>query len=600
VTSVDFIKRPEVLRALESLVWDLVVIDEAHGLAGRSERFAASVVLGERARTLVLLTATPHSGDEDAFRRLCSIGDIAHQFPLSVFRRRRQDVALPLSRRTQWLHVAPTPAERAMHQTLADYVRLVARQRLHSTPAARLAMIVLYRRGCSSATALARSVERRLLLLATAGAVPFQPALPFNSDMAEDDEPVGELAAPGLAEPEDERTRLEAILALAREAQNRESKVHAIRRLLRRTNDRAIVFTEYRDTLDAVAAALPEFNCAVLHGALAATDRREVLHQFVSGAARVLLATDAASEGLNLHGRCRLVVNLELPWSPTRLEQRVGRVDRIGQTKRVHQILLVAAGTTEQSVVASHLQSRRAQADRTLGAMRPDLHDGREIAARILDGTAAPPDIAGPPVLPDGVVVPDLRDRAIEEAARATAARRLLPHRAAMVVPTRPFASAVRTARHGCWVFRISINGTEDDLLCETLLGAWYVTTRSRFATAREVVSHLDVSRRELLGAIRDEPPVVARLGAALHGSATAAIAREQAIIDTLEHRRARLAATLIQRALYDRRLERDTAAQRGVLEEALAHCRRRLEHLIRKRGPGLVVVEPAFAVIFR
>ena len=67
----------------------------------------------------------------------------------------------------------------------------------------------------------------------------------------------------------------------------------------------------------------------------------------------MLLATDAASEGLNLQHRCRLVVHLEVPWTPTRIEQRVGRVDRIGQSRTVHQVLLVAGGTVEESRVAT-------------------------------------------------------------------------------------------------------------------------------------------------------------------------------------------------------------------------------------------------------
>src|SRR5688572_22470803 len=118
VTSADYVKRPEVLRALEDLVWDVVVVDEAHGLAGRSDRHAAACLLGERARTLVMLTATPHSGDDDAFRRLCSIGDIYRRFPLAVFRRTRQDVGLASSRRTRWLEVTLSPAELDMHSAL--------------------------------------------------------------------------------------------------------------------------------------------------------------------------------------------------------------------------------------------------------------------------------------------------------------------------------------------------------------------------------------------------------------------------------------------------------------------------------------------------
>ena len=75
-----------------------------------------------------------------------------------------------------------------------------------------------------------------------------------------------------------------------------------------------------------------------------------------AGAADLLLATDAGAEGLNLQGRCRLVVNLELPWNPIRLEQRIGRVDRIGQTRTVHAINLFADGTAESTVLAGLLR----------------------------------------------------------------------------------------------------------------------------------------------------------------------------------------------------------------------------------------------------
>ncbi len=74
VTSIDYLKRPEVMRGFEALVWDVVVFDEAHALAGPSDRATAAALLGTRARRVVLLTATPHSGDEDAFGRLCDLG----------------------------------------------------------------------------------------------------------------------------------------------------------------------------------------------------------------------------------------------------------------------------------------------------------------------------------------------------------------------------------------------------------------------------------------------------------------------------------------------------------------------------------------------
>ena len=78
----------------------------------------------------------------------------------------------------------------------------------------------------------------------------------------------------------------------------------------------------------------------------------------------MLLATDAAGEGLNLHGRCRAVINLELPWNPMRLEQRIGRVDRIGQTRRVHAFHLISSRTGEQRIL-EYLRAKltRARAD---------------------------------------------------------------------------------------------------------------------------------------------------------------------------------------------------------------------------------------------
>jgi len=110
ITSIDFVKRPEVMRALEALVWDAVVFDEAHGLTGRSDRALAAGALARRARTVVLLTATPHAGDDRAFETLCGIGDLGRAFPLLTFRRTRSDghvgVASVRIARVRWRHLS--------------------------------------------------------------------------------------------------------------------------------------------------------------------------------------------------------------------------------------------------------------------------------------------------------------------------------------------------------------------------------------------------------------------------------------------------------------------------------------------------------------
>jgi hypothetical protein len=86
---------------------------------------------------------------------------------------------------------------------------------------------------------------------------------------------------------------------------------------------------------------------------------------------------------LNLHRRCRLVINLELPWNPMRLEQRIGRVDRIGQRRTVHAFHLIARGTGETRIL-SRLQTRVAAANTDLGAPDPLGDDAERAIARLV------------------------------------------------------------------------------------------------------------------------------------------------------------------------------------------------------------------------
>ena len=125
IASIDYVKRPEVLRGLEELLWDVLVLDEAHTLSGRSDRAAVASMLAARARTVVMLTATPHSGDDEAFARMCDLGRLAGDPPLLVFRRTRRDAGITDTRRVRWLWIRPTPAERCMHDALREYANAV-------------------------------------------------------------------------------------------------------------------------------------------------------------------------------------------------------------------------------------------------------------------------------------------------------------------------------------------------------------------------------------------------------------------------------------------------------------------------------------------
>ena len=391
VASIDFAKRPEIRRAIERVRWDAVVIDEAHGAAGDSERRAAAHAFASRARFVLLLTATPHSGDPRAFRALCGIGGISglgapHASgeavaadPIVMFRRNRDEAGMASKRRVHLHRVRSTAAELAVRRRLDDYIRMVwARRTGPEGRDARLAMIVLLKRSLSGMGPLRRSLLARLERLGTAPAAEAV-QLPLLLDAGQDDAdaaPGGVLCAPGLDDESDERRLLRALADCAAFAEPHDSKRRALVRVLKRVREPAIVFTEYRDTLTALQDALGA-DTAVLHGEMDRFERAEAVSRFDGGRARVLLATDAAGEGLNLQRRCRLVINLELPWNPMRLEQRAGRVDRIGQTRTTHVINLLASGTAESDLLA-RLATRLHQARAAVGAIEDVLGGGDE------------------------------------------------------------------------------------------------------------------------------------------------------------------------------------------------------------------------------
>jgi hypothetical protein len=169
-------------------------------------------------------------------------------------------------------------------------------------------------------------------------------------------------------------------------------------RLLGRSREPAVVFTEFRHSLDVLTRRLSAVRrIAVMHGSQTAVDRAAALDAFLGGEAGVLVATDVAGQGLNLQHRARWVVNLELPWNPARLEQRAGRVDRIGQQRPVHVTLLVADHAAESGLLA-RLARRAFAATRALGSGGRGIASVDAVAVReaVLTSGVEPPDDVEP------------------------------------------------------------------------------------------------------------------------------------------------------------------------------------------------------------
>jgi superfamily II DNA or RNA helicase len=428
IASIDFAKRPEVLRALEDVTWDVMVLDEAHLASASSDRRAAAHAVASRSRRTVLLTATPGTGDPAAFDALCGIGALDRSEPrMTFFRRTRAEVEDGAGRRSILLWVRPTQAERRMHELLESYTRRVWQESSARRDArAKLATIVLRKRALSSAASLAVSAQRRLALLAaTPAATERQLVLPLaDEDPLDDGVDDEDLAAPGLSDVRRERRWLAAVVEAARQASCAESKVRRLLRWLARVGEPVIVFTEYRDTLHRLERLIRATGRPVttLHGGLDRAERSRAQTSFNAGGLS-LLATDAAAEGLNLHHHCRIVLHYELPWRPARIEQRAGRVDRLGQSKRVHEIALVAADTAERLVLAPLIAS--AASVRAAGGTSSGMLDSLTEAAvseLVIGGASLPSIVAAQPS--PAVEPANLRPEAVAEVDRLETLRR--------------------------------------------------------------------------------------------------------------------------------------------------------------------------------
>lgn len=404
-------------------------------------------------------------------------------------------------------------------------------------------------------------------------------ALPL--DDSGDLEPGAELAAPGLEDRREEREHLAHVLHLARRAQMPESKLRVLARLLDRACEPAIVFTEYRDTLARVADHLRHHSPVTLHGDMTEAERRNAIDRFTRGDAGLLVATDAGSEGLNLHHRCRLVINLELPWTPLRLEQRIGRVERIGQRRTVHAVHLLAASTAEERAVA-RLILRAGTAAEGVKRLRPPVTEERVAQAAMAENEAimaAEPEVAaaGP-----RIVTCDLREAAWTETSRLEHLRRIVGSQETCVDP-RPLLTRLRHRgnRGWLWAVRLVFTDREQQVLWDTLLGVVLSGAEAGAPSLSLPRDGLDRATASLL--------------ASLSGPRDLAGRRVEAIARHLRAERARLSARLLQPGLFDRRAERVLSLQNAVLDEALALCQIRLDEIARASQPAIEREQLAF-----
>ncbi|RQZ49994.1 DEAD/DEAH box helicase [Burkholderia sp. Bp9099] len=396
---------------LVSGAWDLVIIDEAHRMGGSTEqvaRYKLGAALAEASPYLLLLSATPHQGKTDQFMRLMQLLD-RNAFPdeSSVSRERVQPFVIrtekraavnaegqPLFRpRLTRLHTvawqARHAAQQQLYEAVTDYVRhgynkaLAAKQRHVG-----FLMILMQRLVTSSTAAIRATLEKRQTVLE----MPQTQASLFESLSADEWADLdGEaqvdlvLQANGI---ELEKSEVETLLAVARstEAAGTDAKAEALLELIYKLQQeegnpalKMLVFTEFVPTQAMLADYLESrgFSVATLNGSMDMEARTRTLQRFAEDR-RVLISTDAGGEGLNLQF-CHVIVNFDMPWNPMRIEQRIGRVDRIGQKHVVRAINFVLEDTVEHRVRQVLEEKLQAIADEFGVDKAADVMDSAEV-----------------------------------------------------------------------------------------------------------------------------------------------------------------------------------------------------------------------------
>ena len=360
--------------------WDLIVIDEAHRLGGSTEavaRYRLGQGLAAAAPYLLLLTATPHQGKSDQFRRVLGLLD-AERFmepenlspelvkPYVVRTAKRAAVTpdgKPLfqPRRVEMVVVDWQSPRYAVQRELYEAVTLYVQKGYRQAVAAKaftetFLLILMQRMVTSSPAAIERALRRRVDALEASGGV---------EDWTISEEEEIEAALDDTVSSRD-RSALESLLQLAIQAvQSPDARVDRLIALVdgirqeESSETKFLIFTEFLPTQGILERMLTSYGyrVSVLNGQMNTDERRKVQEAFRHDS-QFLISTDAGGEGLNLQF-AHIVVNYDLPWNPMRIEQRIGRVDRIGQSHVVRAFNFAIQDTVEyrvQEVLLDKLQ----------------------------------------------------------------------------------------------------------------------------------------------------------------------------------------------------------------------------------------------------
>lgn len=374
-----------------------------------SKRYEAIDTLSQRCEHLLLLTATPHRGRRDTFKNLLQLLDRdifasdnlvtsrikayesegVNKFFIRRLKEQMRDwEGNPLykQRSTRTVQYELTPGEKQLYDAVTDYLtekREAAKEQKNIH--VELTLMVMQRRLTSSIAAITKTLRKRYEALQglveelTKNPDLFKKRNKFfdvETDNIEDWEELDDIereqlegilsdprkfklftTAGSLGEVKSEAQQVKSLYEMAQGlSQHREQKFLKLEELLRNQGvldgkEKLVIFTEHKDTLNYLEDSLTNqgYRIATIHGGKNVNERRQAQFDFAKDH-QILIATDAAGEGINLQF-CRLLINWDIPWNPNRLEQRMGRIHRYGQKYDVLVFNLVAHNTREGKVL---------------------------------------------------------------------------------------------------------------------------------------------------------------------------------------------------------------------------------------------------------
>lgn len=361
--------------------WDLIIIDEAHRVAGSSgevARYKLGYLLSQASPYLLLLSATPHNGKTEPFLRLVRLLD-EEAFPNSKSIVKEQ--VAPYLIRTEKREAIDNNGnllfkkrithlvelhwderhtfQRELYELVSHYVSKAYDKAKHNRKKNMcliFLLIIMQRMVTSSTAAVRQSLERRLDVLKSQNT---RIGSLTESDLADldiEDDVAEALEAISLNMAE-EMAELEHIISIAKQAEFQhpdvkvERLVDTIDEILSEDrNQKIIIFTEFVATQTYLQQFLENrgFTVSVLNGSMSIDERNEALQEFKTKTS-IFISTDAGGEGLNLQFS-NIIINYDLPWNPMKIEQRCGRADRIGQQRDVHIYNFIVGDTVENRV----------------------------------------------------------------------------------------------------------------------------------------------------------------------------------------------------------------------------------------------------------